>query len=111
MIVVHSKPDYEYQRIIRKLMEYGITPTGNKTADRNKLHEIELREAEKENCITSKFVTVTKSEQEKIQERKKEHRKEVNPEQYQNSTKGQKILGEQIMLAIKMKQNKEMNKE
>ena len=86
-------------------MEYGITPTGNKTADKNKLREIELREAEQESCVSSKFVTVTRSEQEKIQERKKQHRKEVNPEIYQNPTQGQKLLGEQIMLAIKMKQN------
>ena len=95
--------DEEEKRIMRKLMQYGITPTGRKSTDKVKLHEIEIKQAQMENCVTSKFLTVTRQEQEKIQTKKKEKRVENNPELYQNSTKGQKILGEQIYLAIKMK--------
>lgn len=98
--------DEEEKKIIRKLRAYGITPTFNKSRDKAKLHEIELREAKKEDCVSHKFLTVTTNEQEKIQEKKKEKRKEVNPEKYMNSQKAQKLLGEQIYLAIKMKQKK-----
>ena len=40
--------DEEHQQIARRLRMYGITPSGNKSADKAKLHEIELREAKKE---------------------------------------------------------------
>ena len=66
--------DEEYKRIIRKLAQYGMRPSGSKTTDKMRLHERELQDAQKENCITSKFLTVTKAEQEKIQEKKKEKR-------------------------------------
>lgn len=99
--------DYEYARIIRKLAQYGQKPSGNKSHDKQRLHEIELREAKKENCISSKFLTVTKGEQEKIQEKKKEKRVELDPKSHQETMKGQRILGEQIMLAIKMKKQLE----
>ena len=84
-------------------MAYGYRPTGNKNADKALLRKIELKIAKTENCVSSKFLTVTVSEQEKIQEKKKENRIETNPELYQNTMKGQKLLGEQIMLAIEMK--------
>ncbi len=103
MLRMASAPDSEHQQIMRKLMAYGVTPTGNKAADKALLHEIELKLAKMENCVSSKFLTVTKAEQEKIQEDKKEKRMENNPELYQNSMQGQQILGEQIMLAIEMK--------
>lgn len=95
--------DEEYKRIIRKLQQYGMRPSGSKTTDKMRLHERELQDAQKENCITSKFLTITKAEQEKIQEKKKEEKEEINPESNQNSTKGQEILGNQIMLAIEWK--------
>ena len=44
--------DYEYMQIIRRLKMYGLSPTGSKSADKARLHEIELREAKKENCVT-----------------------------------------------------------
>ena len=65
-------------------MAYGVTPTGNKSADKALLREIELKLAKLENCVSSKFLTVTRSEQEKIQEKKKEfessleHNKKIN---------------------------------
>ena len=99
--------DEEEKRIIKKLLAYGVQPTYSKTIDRARLHEIELREAKKENCVSNKFLTVGVNEQEKIQEKKKEKRKEVQPEKYINSQKAQKLLGEQIYLAIKMKQKKQ----
>lgn len=98
--------DYEYMRIIKRLAEYGIRPSGSKTSDKLKLHELELREAEKENCITSKFLTVSIKEQEEIQDKKKKKREEIDPKIKQNPTKGQEILGQQIMIAIEMKKNK-----
>ena len=104
---VSSSIDYEYKQIIRKLMQYGLKPTGNKTVDKERLHKKELEQAEKETCVSNKFLTVTKAEQERIQEKKKEKRIESNPENYQHTMKGQKILGQQIMLAIEMKQKKE----
>lgn len=98
--------DEEYKCIIRKLQQYGLRPSGSKTTDRMRLHERELQEAQKENCITSKFLTVTKAEQEKIQEKKNNKKEEINPESNQNSTKGQEILGSQIMFAIDWRKKK-----
>lgn len=99
--------DPEHKRIMRKLYEYGIRPTGNKSTDFRILREIELREAQKENTVSSKFLTVSRMEQERIQEKKKEKRIENDPRSHPESAKGQKILGEQILLAIKMKKEEE----
>ena len=90
-----SPYDYEYMQIIRKLAQYGLRPTGSKSSDKIRLHEVELRQAQKENCITSKFLTVSTKEQEKIQEKKQEKKEETNPEIKENPTKGQEILGQQ----------------
>ena len=103
MISVSHFPDAEHRAIMRKLMAYGYTPTGNKSADKELLRRIELKQAEMENCTSSRFLTVSIAEQEKIQEKKKDKRIENNPELYQETTQGQQILGEQIMLAIEMK--------
>ena len=64
--------DEEEKAIMRRLKQYGIKGTGRKSIDKAKLREIELREAQKEDCITNKFLIVTKGEQEKIQDKKKE---------------------------------------
>ena len=98
--------DEEEKRIMRRLLQYGIKPTGQKNIDKPKLHEIELQKAKLEDYVSNKFLTVTKSEQEKIQAKKKEKRKERNPEKYTNSEQAQKVMGEQIYLAIKMKKKK-----
>ncbi len=99
--------DHEYAMIIRKMMQYGLKPSGNKSHDKMRLHEVELQQAKKENCVSSKFLTVTKGEQEKIQDKKKEKRIELDPKSHSETMKGQRILGEQIMLAIKMKKELE----
>ena len=95
--------DEEEKAIMRRLLQYGIKPTGQKSIDKAKLREIELQKAQLEDYVSNKFLTVTKSEQEKIQEKKKEKRKETQPEKYFDSEKAQKTMGEQIFLAIKMK--------
>ena len=100
--------DYEYMRIIRRLAEYGIKPSGNKERDKERLRKKELEEAERADCVSNQFVTVSQNEQEKIQEKKKKKRVEKNPEYYKDTAKGQQVLGEQIMLAIEMKQKKEI---
>ena len=106
---VSKAPDAEWKRIILRLWyKYGIHSTGSKSADKQKLHELELKEMEYETTVTSKFLTVTKAEQEKILKKKKDKRIENNPELYPNSRKGAEILGKQILLAIQMKQ--EQNK-
>lgn len=114
--------DAEEKRIAARLRQYGIKPTGDKNTDKAKLREIELREAKNETGVSNKFLTVTKGEQEKIQAQKKELKKQVNPEQFSNSEKiqrrkdvekAEKALGEQLFLAIKMKEKREkrQNKE
>lgn len=114
--------DAEEKRIAARLRQYGIKPTGDKNTDKAKLREIELREAKNETDVSNKFLTVTKGEQEKIQAQKKELKKQVNPEQFPNSEKiqrrkdvekAEKALGEQLFLAIKMKEKREkhQNKE
>jgi len=105
---VSKAPDAEWKRIILRLWyKYGIRSTGSKSADKQKLHELELKEMEYETATTSKFLTVTKSEQEKILKKKKEKRIENNPEQYKDSNKGAEVLGKQIFLAIQMKQEQD----
>lgn len=107
MLGVAFGPDEEHKRIMRKLMAYGYRSTGSKSGDKELLRRIELKQAEMENCVSSKYITVSRGEQEKIQEEKKEKRVENNPELYQQTMQGQQILGEQIMLAIEMKKKAE----
>ena len=109
ILSVSYGPDAEHRRIIRKLAAYGYRSTGSKSGDIELLRRIELKEVQMENIVSSKYLTVSKQEQEKIIENKKEKRLEKNPEQTQNSMKGQKILGEQLMIAIQMKKKKDLD--
>lgn len=100
--------DAEWER-----KEYGIKSSGSKAADMSKLRDIEMREVKTLTAPSSKFLTITKSEQEKIIEQKnshkvnkqlkKEEKDEYNSEKYQNTQKAMNTLGEQIYLVIKMK--------
>ena len=99
--------DWEYKAIIRKLAQYGLRPTGNKSSDKMMLRQIELREAQKEESVTSRFLTVSKGEQEKIQEKKAE-KQSLGNTQLQDAQLGQQLLGEQLMLAIEMKKKKKV---
>ena len=101
--------DEEEKLIMQRLLAYGVRPTGNKTVDREKLHQIELKEAKSLNYITNKFLTVSRSAQENIQEKKKQLRQENNPElkqEYKEKFTGANTLGEQKFLAINMNNKK-----
>ena len=106
--------DEEHLRIIRKLREYGLSPTGNKSSDKAKLREVELKKAQQENSVSNKFETVSKSEQEEIQKKKKAKKKELNPELerevHPEKFEGSRVLGQQLYLAIEMKKNKNNSK-
>ena len=101
------KPDAEWQRIINKLWnDFGIRSSGSKSLDKQKLHELELRQAEQESEVKNKFLTVSKSEQEKIQANKKSEKAEFE-QQKPEVNDGAKVLGEQIFIAIQMKQERD----
>jgi hypothetical protein len=103
--------DEEQKRIAAKLREYGVIPTGDKTTDKATLYRIELEKAKQENCVTNKFLTVSKAEQEKIQAKKKEKQKNLNPDINKDikpeEFKGSKALGQQLLLAIEMRRKKD----
>ena len=88
------------------MQKYGLIPSGNKTTDKMRLHEAEIKEAKEEKGNVTGLLTVTQGELDRIKEKAKMKREETNPEDYPNTTKGQEALGEQIMLAIKMKKEK-----
>ena len=104
-----SSIDEEEKRIMAKLWSYGYVPTGDKTTDKATLRRIEIEKAKQEDTVSDKFITVSRIEQEKIQEKKKQKRRENNPELYKDNFQGSKALGEQIMLAIEMKKRKKQN--
>ena len=105
---ISPKPDDEWQRIIDRLLYvYGIHSTGSKSADKAKLHELELQKAIKEHAKnTSKFLTLTQSELEKIIQKDREKQKELYKID-QNTNNGAEILGTQLYIAILMKNNKD----
>lgn len=99
--------DEEEKEIARRLLMYGETPTGDKGTDKAKLHRIEEQKAKENNSVTGKFLTVSRAEEERIQEKKKETKKLGNPDktksQLEHKKQGAKIMGEQIYQAIQMK--------
>lgn len=98
--------DEEEKRIAAKLLEYGILPSGNKTVDKARLREIELKEAKSANYISNKFITVTLAEQEKIQEQKNLKKEENVIDKnidFKENFNGAKALGEQIFITMKLK--------
>ncbi|MCR5266843.1 MAG: hypothetical protein K6E29_09680 [Cyanobacteria bacterium RUI128] len=100
--------DPEEKEIMDRLLAYGCTPTGDKTTDRAKLRRIEEEKAKQDNYVSNKYLTVSQAECQRIQDSKKEKRKINNPElspQVQDKRQGAKFLGEQVFLAIKMKNN------
>lgn len=102
--------DDEWQRIIDRLWhKYGIRSTGSKAADKAKLHELEIKEAELlgGECDCGRFLTVERSELEKIRNKRRDKKIEKDPKNFPNTEKGAKILGEQLYLAIKMKKEHE----
>ena len=102
--------DSEEKAIMDRLWMYGCVPTGDKATDKAKLRRIEFEKAKQDNYVSNKYLTVSAGECERIQERKKENRKIANPEKVpkkQDERLGDKLRGEQIYLAIKMKEKRE----
>ena len=102
--------DSEEKAIMDRLLAYGITPTGNKTTDKAKLRRVELEKAKQDNYVSNKYVTVSQAECQRIQDNKKQKKEIANPDQspkFQDKRQGAKILGEQVFLSIKMKQDYE----
>ena len=110
--VCSGGPDEEEKAIMRKLLAYGIQPTGIKSIDKATLREIELKQAKEETCVTNKFLTVSVFEQEKIQEHKKEIQKlgiiDDTKQEIKDNFKGAEILGVQLYLAQEMKKKKNL---
>lgn len=103
-----SGMDPELAEIARRLRLYGIIPTGNKTTDKNTLRKIELEKAKQEPTVSNKFLLVTKGEQERIQNKKKENKKTNLPKtsDREMTQKAMNAMGEQIYFAIKWKDKK-----
>lgn len=106
-----SSVDYEQIQIELRLKAYGIEPSGNKTADKSKLHAIELQYAKMQNAPSGKFLTVSYSKEQEIINNKKEN---LNP--YKNIKsktenkeilKEDEVLGRQILAIIEMKKREE----
>ena len=102
--------DEEEKEIMARLRMYGVIPTGDKSADKAKLRQIEEKKAKENNYVSGKFLTISRNEEEKIQEKKKELRKLNNTDgktdkksPIKPEREGAKLRGEQIYLAIKMK--------
>lgn len=112
-VCTNNGVDAEWERIMRRLKEYGVKTTGTKAGDWAKLRDIEMQEAKNITVVTGRFLTVTKGEQEKIIARKKEKRQNqqvenddenvVNTEKYEQTQKAMTALGQQIYFAIKIK--------
>lgn len=94
--------DSEELAIIARLKEYGITPTYNKAIDRSNLREAELREVKTFKSVSNKFLTVSNEEQEEIIAKLHKQNDENDSKVAVDSIMGQKLLGEQIYLAILM---------
>ena len=110
MLSLSLAQDQEWKRIKERLWnKYGIRSTGSKSADKAKLHELEMKEVEQlgGECNSGKFLTVTRAEIEKVKNKRRNKKIEKNPKEYPNTEKGAKILGEQLYLAIRMKKEQE----
>ena len=99
--------DEEHLRIIRKLYEkYGLGSTGSKSGDIALLRRKEIEEAERLDTPSGDFLVLSRTEVENIIKKKKEKVAEANPELFQNSIQGQKILAEQMMIYVQMQSKK-----
>lgn len=108
MPILHSSKqiDEEHKRIIKKLQQYGISSTGDKEKDLQKLHVKELEEAKNVEKIDSKFLTINESEHRLILSKELSKNEDKLTEISNNPTLGQEILGQQVYQAIQMKKQK-----
>ena len=78
MITSSGSIDEEHKRIIEKLISLGLSPTGSKANDKAKLHEYEIRQVKTElgskgngSVNTTKYITVSTQEIERLKEKLK----------------------------------------
>lgn len=99
--------DEEYKRIIAKLLELGIKPSGSKSADKAKLRQIEMQKLKTELGPTgsgttnpSKYVTISASEIHQLKEKLKSKKQDENtPEMQEKRNAAQNRTGaEQLSL-------------
>ena len=107
-ICLCATSDYEEVQIARLLRMYGIEPTGNKLADKAKLHEIELQRAKAQNQPSGKFLTISYSKEQEIIKNKKENMygslKNYKKEKGNSEAlKEDDVLGRQILAIIDLK--------
>lgn len=107
-----SAVDYEALMIARRLMELGIKPTGDKQANKAKLHEMELKIAKSRNEALGGLLTISYAKEQEIIDNKKENlfgNKKAQKKEKNNSDvlKEDEILGRQIYAIIEMKMKEE----
>lgn len=80
-----SSIDEEYKRILEKLIALGITPSGNKAADKAKLRQYEMQQLKSElgsngkgNINKSDYITISASEIEQIKQMLQHNTEEEN---------------------------------
>lgn len=102
--------DYEGAEIARRLRALGIEPTGDKQANKAKLHEIEVKIARGRNEPLGGLLTVSYAQEQEIISAKKEklygslnnYKKEKNNNK-KNPLEAEEILGQQKMAIIELK--------
>ena len=95
-----------HKYVSEKLQQYGISSTGDKEKDLQKLHVKELEEAKNVEKIDSKFLTINESEHRLILSKELSKNEDKLTEISNNPTLGQEILGQQVYQAIQMKKQK-----
>lgn len=103
--------DAEHKRIIERLIELGITPTYNKSADKELLRRAEMEKFKQTKIVSESYLTISVEEQKRIL--KADKKDDEDFEQYaqaEDEKQGAKLLGEQIFLKIKMDQAQELDK-
>ena len=102
--------DEEEKRIKRRLyFVYGIIPTGQKSVDKERLRQCELRQFRSEKVVSSFYIALPVSEQKKILEQWKQKKIDAcNNDPDELKRLGAKTKGEQLYLAIQMKKKQEL---
>ena len=98
MITSSGSIDEEHKRIIEKLISLGLSPTGSKANDKAKLHEYEIRQVKTElgskgngSVNTTKYITVSTQEIERLKEQLKTTEKDENSLEYKEKEDATKL--------------------
>ncbi|MBR1461366.1 hypothetical protein IJ596_07040 [bacterium] len=109
-----SAVDYEGELIARRLRAYGVEPTGDKQANKNKLHEIELRIAKSRNEPLGGLLTISYEQEKNIINNKKEKlngtQKDAKKQKNPDVLKEDEIFGRQILAIIELKKREESDR-